>query len=165
MRYANQIRAILSPWVVIVAIGFATFLLIGTIYIFTLNRNLQSPAGIVTAAMTVIPAPTSTPTPVTPTPEATSTATRTPLPTPIPGEIVLGAYVQITGTGGDGLRLREEPGLDSRVLFLGLETEVFLVQEGPYEADGYLWWYLVAPFDETRRGWVVVNYIEVVQNP
>jgi hypothetical protein len=165
MNRANQIRAILTPWIVIIAVSLAIILLIGTLYILTLNRSLYSPVGIVTAAMTIVPAPTSTPSPVTPTPQATPTATRTQLPSPVPGEIVPGAYVQITGTGGDGLRLREEPGLNSSVLFLGLETEVFLVEEGPQESDGYLWWYLVAPFDETRRGWAVVNYIQVVQNP
>jgi hypothetical protein len=48
---------------------------------------------------------------------------------------------------------------------LGLEGEVFLVQEGPEEVDGYSWWYLVGPFDETRRGWAVANFMAVVQNP
>jgi hypothetical protein len=74
-------------------------------------------------------------------------------------------YVQITGTGGDGLRLRTEAGLGSEVRFLGLEDEVFLIQDGPQNADGYVWWYLVAPFDETRRGWAVSNFLQVVQNP
>ncbi|MGD2156358.1 MAG: hypothetical protein PVG14_10460 [Anaerolineales bacterium] len=165
MRFAGQIKSILAPWVIIIAIGIASSLLIGTLFLFKVNRNSQSPVGVVTAALTVIPAPTSTPFPSTSTPEVTATATRTQLPSPIPGELVPGAYVQITGTGGEGLRLREEPGLNSGILFLGLETEVFLVQEGPQESDGYLWWYLIAPFDESRRGWAATNYLQVVQNP
>jgi hypothetical protein len=73
--------------------------------------------------------------------------------------------VQIIGTGGDGLRLRDQPGLDGKVLLLGSEAEVFRVQDGPREVDGYTWWYLVGPFDETRRGWAVANYLQIVQNP
>jgi hypothetical protein len=87
------------------------------------------------------------------------------LPPPPPGNLSVGAYVQVTGTGGDGLRLRSEPGLDSDVRMLGLEGEVFVVQEGPQDADDYTWWYLVGPFDETRRGWAVANFLQVVQNP
>jgi hypothetical protein len=75
------------------------------------------------------------------------------------------AYVQISGTGGDGLRLRVEPGLKSEVRILGAEDEVFEVKDGPREADGFTWWYLVGPYDQTRRGWAVSNYLQVVQNP
>jgi len=50
-------------------------------------------------------------------------------------------------------------------LLLGSEAEVFRVQDGPREVDGYTWWYLVGPFDETRRGWAVANYLQIVQNP
>ncbi len=77
----------------------------------------------------------------------------------------MGAYVQITGTAGAGLRFRETPGLQAPVLLLGAEAEVFRVEEGPQEADGYVWWYLVGPYDETRRGWAVANYLETVQAP
>lgn len=85
----------------------------------------------------------------------------------MPGEgmISVGAYVQITGTGTDGLRLRESPGLDGKVKFIGIEAEVFLVQDGPREADGYTWWFLTAPYDDTVQGWAVSNYLSVIQNP
>ena len=73
--------------------------------------------------------------------------------------------MQITGTGGDGLRLRTEPGLNADVRILGAEAEVFLVQDGPRQVDGYTWWDLVGPYDSTRRGWAVSNYLAVVQNP
>ena len=88
-----------------------------------------------------------------------------PAPFPPAGVIATGAYVQITGTGGDGLRLRTEPGLNADVRILGAEAEVFLVQDGPRQVDGYTWWYLVGPYDSTRRGWAVSNYLAVVQNP
>jgi hypothetical protein len=86
-------------------------------------------------------------------------------PSPPAGEISIGAYVQILDTGGAGLRLRSEPSLNGQVLLLGSEAEVFEVKDGPVEMDGYTWWYLVGPFDETRRGWAVANYLNLVQNP
>jgi hypothetical protein len=79
--------------------------------------------------------------------------------------IALGAHVQILGTGGDGLRLRMEPGLGGQVRLLGSEAEVFRVDDGPVELDGYTWWYLVGPFNERRHGWAVSNFLAVVQNP
>jgi hypothetical protein len=79
--------------------------------------------------------------------------------------IGVGAYVQINGTGGDGLRLRSDPSLEGEVRFLALEAEVFQVQDGPQECSGYIWWFLVAPYDEKVRGWAVSNFLTVVQNP
>ena len=113
---------------------------------------------------TIIPAATSTPLNQLPTPPPLST---TPYPsnTPIPGTIALNTYVQISGTGGDGLRIRATPGLSSTPLFFGNESEVFLVTDGPNQADGYTWWYLTAPYDQTRSGWAVANYLTFVPSP
>ncbi len=86
-------------------------------------------------------------------------------PTAPAGTIAVGVYVQITGTGGDGLRLRSVPGLTSELLFLGEDAEVFLVRDGPQEANGYTWWYLVAPYDESRAGWAASNFLTVVPPP
>ena len=115
-----------------------------------------------TARLTVIPAPTATPTPrATPTPPA-ATATPVAPPPPAAGAITVGAYVQIRGTGGDGLRLRSRPGLDAPVLALANEEEAFLVAEGPHSADGYTWWRLEAPDGAPRGGWAVANYLSVL---
>jgi len=83
----------------------------------------------------------------------------------LPGTIALNTYVQITGTGGDGLRLRASPGLASDPLFFGNESEVFLVTGGPEQADGYTWWYLTAPYDQTRAGWAVASFLAFVSSP
>lgn len=114
-----------------------------------------------TAAVTRIPLPTVTPTPpFTPTPAApTTTPTPVAPPPPGPGEIAIGQFVQIRGTGGDGLRLRSAPSLQAPVRFLGQEAEVFRVTDGPRQADGYTWWYLETPYDATRSGWAVANYL------
>ncbi|MGC8855692.1 MAG: SH3 domain-containing protein, partial [Anaerolineae bacterium] len=79
--------------------------------------------------------------------------------------IRLGSFVQISGTEGEGLRLRSAPGLSSDQLFLGYDSEVFEVRDGPRQADGYIWWYLVAPYDETRAGWAAADYLSVVPSP
>jgi hypothetical protein len=48
---------------------------------------------------------------------------------------------------------------------LGAEEEIFLVIDGPQQADNYIWWYLEGPFDDTRHGWAVSNFLRLVQNP
>jgi hypothetical protein len=119
-----------------------------------------------TAVIAVIPAPSLTPSP-SPTSPITPTATLDVPPSPQPGELVKGSLVQISGTGGDGLRLRTGAGLNFEVGFLGLEAEVFQIIDGPQDADGYTWWLLEAPYDEgqQRRGWAVANYLITIQNP
>jgi hypothetical protein len=81
--------------------------------------------------------------------------------TQVPELIVIGSNVEVHGTGGAGLRVRQNPGLSQRVLFLADENEVFLVNDGPIEMDGYTWWYLVSPSDATRVGWGVADYLKV----
>lgn len=111
------------------------------------------------AALTVLPAPTHTPTLI-------PIAQETPISTPSNGQgIVVGAYVQITGTEGQGLRLRAAPGLEATLLFLGYDAEVYQVRDGPRQADGYTWWYLVAPYDEQRAGWAAADYLTVIAPP
>ncbi len=117
-------------------------------------------------ALTRIPAPTSTAYVFTPTAElAAFTATPQPSPTPAPGAVNVGGYVQISGTGGDGLRLRAAPGLDAPLLFLGYDTEIFQVTDGPVERDGRIWWALVSPYDSTRAGWAVQDYLTPFEAP
>ena len=116
------------------------------------------------AALTVIPAPTSTPRYVTPTPTPLP-PTPSASPTPLPGGFAIGVYVQISGTEGQGLHLRAEPGLDSAPQFLGYDSEVYHITGGPTLADGYTWWYLTAPYDQTRSGWAVQDYLSVIPSP
>ncbi len=147
------------------ALVVASCLTLAALVILFITRPSSADAGQVTAVLTLIAAPPATPTAPPVAAASATAATEEELPTPMPGVISLGAYVQIIGTGGDGLRLRDQPGLDGKVLLLGSEAEVFRVQDGPREVDGYTWWYLVGPFDETRRGWAVANYLQIVQNP
>lgn len=163
MDVRNLFRSIINPWVVVGAFVFALSLFALTVFLFWLTRPQPKPIAPATAVLAVIAAPTST------LPAPTSQATESPTPTsairvtPPPGVINKGDYVQITGTGGDGLRIRSDPGLNSQVNFIALEAEVFIAKDGPRQVDGYTWWYLVAPYEESRNGWAVSNYLRVVQ--
>ena len=73
--------------------------------------------------------------------------------------------MQITGTDGEGLRIRSEPGLTGNPDFLGFDSEVFIVKDGPQLVDGYTWWYLVAPYDDTRAGWAASDFLSYIPSP
>jgi len=153
-------RQLFNKWVIISALVIAGVLILITIIVIGWTNSPQSPDfGFAPADLTVIVAPTLTP-------NVTPTATVDPFaPSPIPTGLAIGSYAQITGTEGEGLRIRSQPGLTGEPVFLGLDSEVFLVQDGPREADGYVWWYLVAPYDETRKGWGAANYLTFITPP
>lgn len=163
----DLLRWFLNPWIILGSLFFGVALLACVFMVLVLTRPAPVTAGLPpTAVITVIAIPTATSAPPTNTPAGPATLTPSAAPLPEPGEFSIGSLVQIAGTGGDGLRLRVEPGLDSQVRLLGLESEVFQVRDGPREVDGFTWWYLVAPFDETRSGWAVANYLAATgQNP
>ncbi len=39
------------------------------------------------------------------------------------------------------------------------------MKDGPKEANGYIWWYIVAPYDQNRAGWAAANFLSVVLPP
>jgi hypothetical protein len=157
-----DLRPYLNRWVILGALGFAALLTILTLIIIGWTTPRISPdVGFAPADLTMIPAPTHTPL-FSPVP------TNDPLlatPTLAPDQIGIGGYVQISGTEGEGLRIRSAAGLNSDTVFRGEEAEVFVIREGPQEADGYTWWYLVAPYDETRAGWAASDFLAVVPSP
>ena len=155
-----NVRELINRWVILGALGLAGLLLLITAIAIGLTSARQpSDVGFAPADVTVIPAPTGTSgAPPTPTidPFATSTS---------PAGIAIGNYVQITGTEGQGLRIRAQPGLGGEFQFLAYDSEVFVIQDGPREVDGYVWWYLVAPYDETRVGWAAADFLSYVPEP
>jgi len=130
------------------------------------TRSTDLPAS--TAAPVVLTA-TAGPATTTPLPTATlpaPTEPNTTLPAPPAGQVKIGAYVQVSGTGDAGvLNLRAEPSLQAQVNYVALEREVLQVQAGPKQANGITWWYLVDPASSTRSGWAAQNYLQVVQGP
>lgn len=156
---------LVNIWVILGAIivtGVLIFVLWILLETSKPESGISAPA---TAVLNVVRAPTITATELIPTETPTSSDEADLPPSPLPGELNIGESVQISGTGGDGLRLRSSPGLQGDVLFLGYEGEVFQVVQGPQSSDGYVWWYLVAPYDEKVQGWAVSNYLTVLQNP
>jgi hypothetical protein len=114
------------------------------------------------AAWTILPAPSSTPQnlPATPTPLP---PLFTPSPSAAPGEIGPGVYVQ-PATGGEGLRIHVAPSLSADLAFPepAFDSEVFLVTDGPVQAEGYTWWHLTASYDSSRAGWAVQEFLSVI---
>jgi len=159
----NDLFSLFNIRVVLGALGVAGCLILITVA--SIGWTKPGPArnfGFAPADLTVIPAPTSTP-------NVTPTFTPDPLivgtPTLAPDVIGLGGFVQITGTEGEGLRLRANPGLNGNPVSLGYDEEVFEVRDGPQEVDGYTWWYLVAPYDEARAGWAAADFLGAIPAP
>ncbi|MBL8056134.1 MAG: hypothetical protein JNK29_05515 [Anaerolineales bacterium] len=133
------------------------------------TRTADLPRATATARLVTAPPVTAaapeTPAAAAPTPAPVEPPTAT-APPPPAGEVAVGGYVQVTGTGEAGfLNLRAEANLTAPVNYLAIEREVFQVQAGPVSADGFTWWYLVDPATSTRYGWAVQNYLQVVQGP
>lgn len=153
-------RQLFNRWVILGALVVAGLLLIITIISIGWTTPPQSSdVGFAPAQLTMIIAPTATS-------DIPPTATLDPFaPTAMPTGISTGNYAQITGTNGEGLRIRSDPGLTGEPVFLGFDTEVFLVDDGPRESDGYVWWHLVAPYDETRAGWAAAEFLTYIPAP
>lgn len=79
--------------------------------------------------------------------------------------ISIGSYVEISGTGGVGLKMRLDPGKDSTPQFIAMENEVFEVKDGPRLSDDITWWLLVAPYDINRKGWAAGQYLTIINYP
>ena len=156
----NFLREHLTIWAVLGGLGVAVGLILLLAGLFYFSPGWLQPQPASLPKVTLIAAPTLTPTLAAPTP----TPVGTPTGQPVDG-IGVGMYVQITGTGGDGLRLRAGPGKSNDPRFLGNESEVFLVKDGPKFADGLTWWLLEAPYDKTRSGWAAAQFLGVVNAP
>ncbi len=155
-----DLRPYLNRFVIFGALGTAGILLLLTLVLIGWTSPRLTPdIGFAPADLTMIPPPTHTPPAALPAHDPLAT------PTFDPNSIQVGGYVQISGTGGDGLRIRAAPGLNTETIFRGEESEVFLVKDGPQQADGYTWWYLVASYDETRAGWAAADFLIVVPSP
>jgi len=168
MRKKMEMRSItdlLNIWVIGISVSLACIALFFALTLLWVTRTSSSSNIPVTAIINITSASTTTISTLSPTLSNNNASSTPPPPSPPSDNFTLGAYVQVTGTSGEGLRLRDQPGLGSKILLLSSEAEVFRIDDGPQEIDGYTWWYLVGPFDENRKGWAVSNYLTVIQNP
>ena len=152
MRLSRVLNKSILVTGMVIALSFCIF---WGFIVMKLTSNPKNDS-IVTAALTIIPVNTLMPT-VTlaaATPSSSQSYTGT--------DINTGEFVQIVGTNGAGLHIRSGPSLEESSNFLGMDDEVFKVMEGPQENDGFLWWFLVAPYDENRSGWAASDFLRVV---
>lgn len=97
---------------------------------------------------------TVTPSPIPPAPTETP-----PLPTATaPSALFVGGYAQVSGTQGDSLRLRSDPGLQTTTLKTIAEGARLLIIDGPRDADNIVWWRLRDPSDGAE-GWAAQLYL------
>ena len=156
-------RRLFTPRVLAGSVGVAVALCFLTFLWIEWSAPPAPDAAGMLAMVTLLPRPSNTPAPA-----ATLTYdpyAPTPTNTPAPGQIVVGTVVQISGTQGVGLRIRSDPGLNSKQLFLGFDTEAYTVMDGPRQVDGYTWYYLAAINDQTRTGWAASNFLTVIPKP
>jgi hypothetical protein len=157
-----DLRPYLNRFTIVGSLIVAAVLILLTLIIIGWTSPRFSPeVGFAPADLTMIPAPTHTP-------AATAIPTFDPFAATAvvdQNTIHIDGYVQIIEVGTDGLRIRSAPGLTTETVFLGEESEVFLVKDGPQEADGYTWWYVVASYDDTRAGWAAAEFLTFVPAP
>lgn len=149
----------LTIWVIVIALVITAGMIVLTLFAVWYVTPATEAGQVGAPAVTVISAPSQTPTPEpTRTPEdIEETALEV-----IDG-VHVGIAVQIYNTENAGLRLRSEPGIQGAIQFVGDELEIFEVTDGPVTNDGYVWWYLESPYDESRSGWAAANYLRIVE--
>jgi len=149
---------------ILIIAGTLVVCIVGVIYLLLLFTGLgykEASAMTPQARITIIPA-ANVPTIdtnfliVSPTPTPISSETNS-------GQFTIESYVQITGTGGNGLRLRASPGTEADVNFIAAELEVLKVIGGPVQMGDYIWWQLIAPYDEGRQGWAASDFLSVIE--
>jgi hypothetical protein len=163
MRRSDSQGCLLSKKSMIVALILGGGLFAVLLFLINFTRPSRAPVGAVTAALTVIPSFSSTATPTVEEIDSPDVPAET--ATLEAGVMGIGAFVQVSGTDGDGLRLRQGPGLDYEMQFLGLDGELFLIGDGPVEADGYTWWFVIGSYDETRQGWAAADFLTLITDP
>jgi hypothetical protein len=162
MLMMSLLRQVFRPGIILGILLLGMLMTLGMLGLLWLTRPAVPLTRVSTADLNIIRVPTVTPT------AAATVVVETPTPESLDdpsGSIAIGSYVMVSGTGGDGLRVRPDAGLGQGVRFLAGDGEIFVVQDGPVEIDGYTWWYLVKPDDAARSGWAVDNFLQVVNAP
>ena len=140
-----------------------TITLLGSIVLGYFTRQAHAVKSSATPILVLIAAPTAYTAVPPPTEIIAPSYTPTPtFPPAVDGSLSQGRLVEVFGTEGEGLRLRENSGLDSKIVSLAVESEVFELRDGPVEKDGYEWWFLVNPYNLEKTGWAVSTYLRAI---
>jgi hypothetical protein len=100
------------------------------------TQTAAVPSATPTATATLTPKPTDTPEPG----KATNTPSGPPTQTSIANETLKVGVEAIVRTGGDVLRLRDNPTIKGAVLASLPGDSRIKIIGGPKDADGFLWW-------------------------
>lgn len=114
-----------------------------------------------TPTATLPPRPTDLPTPTFTVTRPPPTATLPP-PSPTPG-LGLGATAQVGDTGGLGLVMHTDPGLNTAVIRVLQDGERVVIIAGPQQADGMTWWQVRD--SSGQEGWVAASFLQQVIEP
>ena len=87
--------------------------------------------------------------------------TRPSAPTPVlfaqeGGSLHIGDAVQVGNTSGQGLRVRDIPGREGKILAKFTEGSSLQIIDGPKQADGYTWWKVRGAGGE---GWCAADFL------
>jgi len=159
MELRSILRGCLTPWVLLGAVLISSLLMAVTFLFIWWTSQGSVPSQPGTAIVNIIAVPTAIP--VLPTPTSSINAT----PQTSDNIILVGTSVIVSGTGGDGLRLRFSPGLESKIRLLAPDGTQLQVMDGPQQMDNYTWWYLENPGDRNQRGWAVADFLSPVPSP
>lgn len=122
----------------------------GGIWLFT--KPPASPSGAIPTAIVQT---------VTLTLPSVSMPSPTPPATSLDG-IGIGVRVQVVGTGTVGLSIRSDASTTAERRSIAEEGAIFLVTDGPKEADGLLWWFIKDEVDPNTVGWAAADYLSPV---
>ena len=73
--------------------------------------------------------------------------------------IGLGVRVQVNGTGTVGLSIRSDASTQAERRSVAEEGSIFLITDGPKEADGLVWWFIKDEADPNIIGWAAADYL------
>ncbi len=109
------------------------------------------------------PNPAATRPPAQETPEQGAAEEETP-PAEEPAEDAAFAPDDTARINDDGVNMRAQPttGDEGTVVASLAADTVVSIQDGPQEADGFLWWEIIVE-DTGETGWVVEDYLEPVE--
>ncbi len=146
-----------------IALGVVALVGLGllTSWLRGVGGEIPAPDVTLIAYPTPLP-PTSTALPATETATPTAAAAT---PRSSGAAMRVGDYVEVPGTGGDGLRLRAAPSVNASINLLAYDSEVFQIRDGPQDADGHTWYDLVSPSDTSRNGWAVADFLQQSTSP
>jgi hypothetical protein len=160
---ARRHRLALPPWALLaILVAIVILLCVSLVLIIQAIKGGGGDEATATPTATLELAPTATLTLIRPTVPISVTNTvvlpvGTPVETAPPTTIEPGAMVVVTGTGGAGLRVREQPTTYAKILVTAREGTVLIVLEGPRDSDGYVWWRLRTP--DGIEGWAAATYL------